>query len=150
MEKEDNDVTSYELEPQLKKPPLAAHQHIDAVLQMVSQNHQETDDHFAHSQQQTAGIIVDTELHAGSSLTLHQVPISQLKSIPSNEPDRTTSDNFLSYIQRKDPDIQQIVSVISGDGLLPNQMNFTCRLFQKLKEQKKRLEVVTDSLYRKF
>ena len=56
----------------------------------------------------------------------------------------------LAYIQRSDPNNQQIVSVISGDGLLLNQINFTSRLLQKINEQMKRLEVVTNSLYRKL
>ena len=43
-DKEDNDVTIYEFEPQLKEPPPEAQQHFDAVLQMISQTHDETDD----------------------------------------------------------------------------------------------------------
>ena len=56
----------------------------------------------------------------------------------------------IAYIQRNDPNNQQIVSVISGDVLLLKQINFTSRLLLKTKEQMKRLEAVTNSLYRKL
>ena len=52
--KEDNELTAFELKPQIKEPTPAAQQHIDAMLQMISQNHDETDEQLAQRQQQQA------------------------------------------------------------------------------------------------
>ena len=43
-----------------------------------------------------------------------------------------------------------MIRVLRGDGFLPSYTNLTTQLFQKLNKQKKRLEVVNDSPFRKF
>ena len=59
-------------------------------------------------------------------------------------------DTDLTHVQRTHPGTQQMIRVWRADELPPNHKNFTCRLFQKLTNYKKRPEVVNNSLLCKF
>ena len=144
--KQDESEMDWEPEQETSHPKPDDQHHIDAVLQLLTRNYAETDGQFEQRQQQ-----LTNELNHKSKREQHLhynrfQPHNTLKN-PVLSPQR---DIGLAYVQRTNPDIQQMIRVLGGDEFPPNLKNFTCQLFQKLTKHKKRFEVVNNSLFRKF
>ena len=62
MPRQDDEKTAYVLATELKEPQPAVQQHSDAVMQMLSHNHDETDEELST----LTSSVVDTHVYAGS------------------------------------------------------------------------------------